>query len=145
MNRVFHHFNDGDSNHARRFIDVIGPIFPIMHLIPSRTTRLFGDLKKAAGTIALELIKNSEKERDGSGGNKDHSILGMLGELRVCLCFFLFAPDYYLWRISQGTNRRCIFQVVASRSGLSGGLISAVTQSCDDLTKFRLYVITGFF
>ena len=59
--------------------------------------------------------------------------------------FFLFAPDYYLWRISQGTNRRCIFQVVASRSGLSGGLISAVTQSCDDLTKFRLYVITVFF
>ncbi|KAF8701271.1 hypothetical protein AX14_000487 [Amanita brunnescens Koide BX004] len=78
VNRVFHHFNDGDSNHARRFIDVIGPIFPFMHLIPSRTTQLFGDLKKAAGTIALELIKNSEKEQDGSGGTKDHSILGML-------------------------------------------------------------------
>jgi hypothetical protein len=104
VNRVFHHFNDGDSNHARRFIDVIGPIFPVMHLIPSRTTRLFGDLKKAAGTIALELIKNSEKERDGSGGNKDHSILGMLGEEESVYVFFWFAPDYYLWHISQRTN-----------------------------------------
>ena len=66
----------------------------MVHLIPSRTTRLFGDLKKAAGTIALELIKNSEKERDGSGDNKDLSILGMLGEEESVRVFVLFASDY---------------------------------------------------
>ena len=42
----------------------------------------------------MELIKNSEKERDGSGDNKDLSILGMLGEEESVRVFVLFASDY---------------------------------------------------
>ncbi len=79
MNDVFRYFNDSDSNDARVMIDMIGPIFPFVHLIPFRTMRMFGALKKAMDVIAAELIHSSEKERDTSS-IKDRSMLGMLGE-----------------------------------------------------------------
>jgi len=41
---------------------------------------MYGALRKACGEIAYELIKTSEKERDGANNVKDRSMLGMLGE-----------------------------------------------------------------
>lgn len=66
-------------------IDMIGPLVPFVHLIPFRTMRMFGALKKAMDVIAAELIQNSEKERDTSS-IKDRSMLGMLGE-RVTVAY----------------------------------------------------------
>ncbi|KAF8334402.1 cytochrome P450 [Amanita rubescens] len=77
VNDVFRYFNDSDSNDARVMIDMIGPIFPFVHLIPFRTMRMFGALKKAMDLIATELIQSSETERDTSS-IKDRSMLGML-------------------------------------------------------------------
>lgn len=82
MNEVFRYFNDSDSNDARFLIDIIGPILPFIHHIPSRTVRMYAALKQACGEIAYDLIKNSEKERDGADNVKDRSILGMLGECK---------------------------------------------------------------
>ena len=76
---MFCHFNDSDGNDARIMIDMIGPTFPFVHLIPFRTMRMFGALKKATDVIAAELIQSSENERDTSS-IKDRSMLGMLGE-----------------------------------------------------------------
>ncbi|KAF8318880.1 cytochrome P450 [Amanita rubescens] len=78
VNDVFSYLNEGTSNDVRLLIDIVGPIFPLIYRIPTRTVRMFRMLNKVTSKFAAELIKNSRKERDCSDSVKDHSILGAL-------------------------------------------------------------------
>ncbi len=46
---------------------------------------MMGQMREATSAMALKLLRNTEKVKEGSQNDKDRSILGLLREFQACI------------------------------------------------------------
>ena len=109
--KVFNGFSDDIGN------GVLASIFPFLDNLPTKRSRMMGQMKKATTAIACKLLEDCEKMKAGSQNVQDRSILGLLCAFQL---YSTCVRSLFMLRISQRTSRRCDFQVDAWRSCIRG-------------------------
>jgi len=82
---VFKAFNESRGGGGARIFFLIGSIFPIITSLPTKRIRMMGQMREATSAMALKLLRNTEKVKEGSQNDKDRSILGLLREFQACI------------------------------------------------------------
>lgn len=72
---------DADTDFFSRMIFFLGPVFPKLQNLPTRSNRMLRRLRETMGRIADELLERSRQVRDGKEDTvvADKSIIGLLG------------------------------------------------------------------
>jgi hypothetical protein len=76
VTKVFNAFGEARSNDG-----LIAEFFPFL---PTKRSRMMGQMRKATTAIGYELLQNCEKMKEGSQSIKDRSILGSLSVFQLC-------------------------------------------------------------
>ncbi|KXN88329.1 11-oxo-beta-amyrin 30-oxidase, partial [Leucoagaricus sp. SymC.cos] len=77
---VFDSFDDANTDFFSRIIFFLGPVFPTLQNLPTRSNRTLSRLRETMGKIADELLKRSRQVKDGKDDTvtADKSIIGLL-------------------------------------------------------------------
>jgi hypothetical protein len=78
---VFDSFDDANTDFFSRIIFFLGPVFPTLQNLPTKSNRMLRQLRETMGHIADELLNRSRKARGEKNDNvvTDKSIIGILG------------------------------------------------------------------
>ncbi|KAJ3570409.1 hypothetical protein NP233_g4425 [Leucocoprinus birnbaumii] len=79
---VFDSFDDANTDFFSRIIFFLGPVFPTLQNLPTRSNRMLRRLRETMGKIADELLERSRRVKmDGKEDSvtADKSIIGLLG------------------------------------------------------------------